>query len=98
MEGEESLLPEAFTWMMLEHLEEAGEFDEAHACYHRDRGLEVSGYGVNDDADTVSLFTTVYRGDVPPGSVGKQDVETAYRRLLGFWTRASDSYYKSLED
>ncbi len=98
LEGEESLRPQAFTWMMLEALEEAGEVEEAHACYHRDRGMEISGYGVNDDGDTVNLFATIYRGEVPPASIGKQEIETAIRRLLGFWTRASDSYHQSLED
>ena len=34
LEGEESLRPEAFTWMMLEALEEAGEVEEAgHAIW-----------------------------------------------------------------
>jgi hypothetical protein len=98
LEGEESLLPKAFTWMMLEQLEEAGEFDEAHACYHQDRGIEVSGYGVNEDGDTVNLFATLYKGEVPPVSIGRKDIETAFRRLLGFWAHASDSYHRSLED
>ena len=32
LEGEEALLPEAFTRLMLEQLEEAGEIEEGRAC------------------------------------------------------------------
>jgi hypothetical protein len=98
LEDEESLRPEAFTEILLESLEEAGEFDEGHACYHRDRGIEVSGYGVNDEADVLNLFATIYRGEVPPTTVGNQDIEISFRRLLNFWNRTADTYHKTLED
>jgi hypothetical protein len=98
LEGDEALLPEAFTRLMLEHLEEAGEIEEGHTCYHRDRGIEVSGYGVDEDAEVLDLFATIYRGETPPATVGKQDIETAFRRLHAFWARASDSYHHALED
>jgi hypothetical protein len=96
--GEEALLPEAFTRLMLDHLEEAGEIEEGRACYHRDRGIEVSGYGVDDDAEILDLFTTIYQGEAVPETVSKRDVETAFRRLQAFWTRASDAYHHALED
>jgi AIPR protein len=98
LEDEESLRPEAFTEILLEHLEEAGEIDEGHASYHRDRGIEVSGYGVNDEGDVLNLFITIYRGDVPPTTVGNQDIEVSFRRLLTFWNRTADAYHKTLED
>jgi len=98
LEGDEALVPEAFTRLVLEQLEEAGEIEEGHACYHRDRGLEVSGYGVDEDADILDLFATIYRGETSPTMVGKQDVESAFRRLQTFWAKASDSYHHGLED
>jgi hypothetical protein len=98
LEDEESLRPEAFTEILLEHLEEAGEIDEGHSSYHRDRGIEVSGYGVNDEGDVLNLFTTIYRGNVPPTTVGNQDIEISFRRLLTFWNRTADAYHKTLED
>ncbi len=97
LEDEESLRPEAFTEILLESLEEAGEIEGGHVCYHRDRGIEVSGYGVNDEADVLNLFTTTYRGDVPPATVGNQDIEVAFRRLLTFWNKTADAYHKTLE-
>src|SRR5437870_11674314 len=87
LEGEEALVPETFTRLVLEQLEEAGEIEEGIVCYHRDRGIEVSGYGVDEDAETLDLFATIYRGETPPGVVGKQDIETAFRRLQTFWVR-----------
>ena len=84
--------------MLLESLEEAGEIEEGHVCYHRDRGIEVSGYGVNEEGDVVNLFATIYGGEVPPTTVGKQDVQTAFRRLRAFWERTADSYHRTLED
>ncbi len=98
LDDEESLRPEAFTDMLLESLEEAGEIEEGHVCYHRDRGIEVSGYGVHEDGDVVNLFATIYRGDVPPTTVGKQDVDTVFRRLRVFWERTADSYHRTLEE
>src|SRR5437870_4313045 len=77
LEGEEAFVPEAFTRLMLERLEEAGEIEEGQACYHRDRGLEVSGYGVDGDGEILDLFTTIYRGETPPAAVGKQDIDNA---------------------
>lgn len=98
LEGEESLQPEAFTKVVLERLEEAGEIEEGRVCYHRDRGIEVSGYGVDDDGEVLDLFTTIYRADATPTTVGLQDVAVAFRRLRAFWTRASDSYHLQLEE
>jgi hypothetical protein len=98
LQDEESLRPEAFTELLIESLEEAGEIESGQACYHRDRGIEVSGYGVNDEGDVLNLFTTIYQGDVPPVTVGKPDIEVSFRRLLTFWNRTADAYYRTLED
>lgn len=98
LEGEKSLQPEAFTKVVLERLEEAGEIEEGRVCYHRDRGIEVSGYGVDDDGEVLDLFTTIYRADATPTTVGLQDVDSAFRRLRAFWTRACDSYHLQLEE
>src|SRR4051794_19630095 len=97
-EGDEALRSEVFTRTMLETLEEAGEIEEGQACYHRDRGIEVSGYGVDDD-DTLNLFTTLHRGEVPPTSITKTDLDTAFRRAMRFWERCRDSdYHLELEE
>lgn len=97
-EGDEALRSEVFTRTTIETLQEAGEVEEGIACYHRDRGIEVSGYGV-DEEDTLNLFATLHTGEVPPPSVTRTDVDTAFRRLLRFWERCRDSdYHLELEE
>jgi hypothetical protein len=97
-EGDEALRSEVFTRTMIETLEEAGEIEEGQASYHRDRGIEVSGYGV-DEGDTLNLFATIYRGEVPPPSVTKTDIDTAFRRAFRFWERCrAGGYHLELEE
>lgn len=97
-EGEEALMPEVFTTSLLDTLLEVGEVEDAEACYHRDRGVEVSGYGIEDD-EVLNLFGTLYRGEVPPASTGQTEIETALRRMRGFWERCrSGPYQARLED
>jgi hypothetical protein len=97
-EGDEALRSEVFTRMVLETLEEAGEIGEAQACYHRDGGMEVSGYGVDED-DTLNLFVTIHRGEVPPPSVTKTEIDTALRRALRLWERCrAGEYHLELEE
>src|SRR5262245_9924707 len=69
------------TQMMIERLEDAGELEEGSVCYFKARGMEVSGYGFSEDDECLDLFVTLYTGDVPPGNVRKDQVETHLRRL-----------------
>lgn len=98
VEGSELMRSEVLTRHMIDILIEAGELEDAIACYHRDRGIEVHGYGI-DDGDTLNLIGTIHRGEVPPPSVAPTDVNTAARRLLGLWERCRDqSYHERLEE
>ncbi|MGI8729270.1 MAG: AIPR family protein [Solirubrobacteraceae bacterium] len=97
-DGAEALLPEVFTSTMLETLVEVGEVEEGEACYLRDRGVEVSGYGIEED-EILNLFGTIHHGEVPPATTGQTDVEVALRRMQGFWDRCrSGPYHARLED
>jgi len=97
-EGHEALRADAFTRYMIDELIEAGELQDGEPCYHRSRGLEVSGYGFADDGETLDLFATLYRQAEPPATIGRTDIETAFRRLGGFLTRALDGYHATLEE
>ena len=97
-EGEEALLPEVFTSTMLDTLVEVGEVEEAETCYHRGHGVEVSGYGIEDD-EILNLFGTIYRGQVPPATTGRTEIETSLNRLRGFWDQCRNgAYHARLED
>lgn len=95
---QELMRSEVFTRRMIDVLIEAGEVEDALPAYHRGRGVEVAAYGVDDD-DTLNLVVTEYRGDVPPTSVTRTQIDTAFRRLEAFWTRCSTApYHEDLEE
>lgn len=97
-EGGEALLPEVLTRRFLETFVEIGEVENAADCHLKQRGIEVSGYGI-DDGDTLNLIATLQRGAVPPVSVPRGEIETAFRRLRGLWERCRDRpLHESLEE
>src|SRR5439155_13826958 len=94
----EAFLPEALTRRGIETLVEVGEIEEGVDCYLRQTGIEVAGYGI-EDGDTLNLITTIHRGDVPPASVTRTDISTAFRRVHTFWERCRDRpVHESLEE
>ncbi len=97
-EATDSTAPDAFTQRMLEHLTEAGEVDDALVCYHQARGLEVSGYGVADDADRVDVFVTMFRQEPLLPSLTRTELDTLVRRLGTFVKRCRDGYSNQVED
>ena len=98
VEGSEQMLPEVFTRHLIDILVEAGELEDAVPCHLRDRGIEVHGYGI-DDEDTLNLVGAIYRGDVPPVAVAPGDVNVAARRLLGLWERCREQpFHERLEE
>lgn len=88
-EGAQGMRPEAFTSIVIETLIEAGEIEDAVPCFMQQRGIEVHGYGIEDD-NTLNLITTIYSGDSEPSTVRKSDVKTAAKRLIGFWRRCQN--------
>src|SRR6266480_1745561 len=82
-EGIESMRADAFARYMIDELIEAGELEDGTACYHNARGLEVSGYNLDNDG-TLNLFSTIYTQAVPPETVSKGDVEAGFKRLNRF--------------
>ncbi len=97
-EGAEAMMSEVLTRRMLETFVEIGEVENAADCHLKQRGIEVAGYGI-DDGDTLNLVATLYRGEVPPTSVTRGEIETAFRRLRGLWERCRDRpLHESLEE
>ncbi len=97
-EGGEALMPEVLTRRMVETFVEIGEVENADDCYLKQRGIEVSGYGI-DDGDTLNLVVTLHKGAVPPASVPRGEIETAFRRLRGLWERCrARPLHESLEE
>ena len=83
-EEQDMMLSDSFTQTMFDMLSEAGEFDDPLVCYHRARGMEISGYGVDEDEGRIDLFLSIHMNSSPPETVTRQRVEVAFRRLRSF--------------
>jgi len=87
-----------FTELIMDALEEADETENAIVCYHKKTGLKVNGYGMNASSDVMDIFISEYSGQVPPTSIPKSDIESAFRRAEKFFEKCLDGYYRSLEE
>ena len=57
----DAMLADSFTQSAFDMLSEAGEFEDPLVCYHRARGMEVSGYGIDEDEGRVDVFSAFTR-------------------------------------
>jgi hypothetical protein len=97
-DGAEAMRSEVLTRRFIESLIEVGELEAAADCYRKQRGIEVSGFGI-DDGETLNLITTIHRDEVPPASVPRGEIESYIRRLWGLWERCSKTaFHESLEE
>lgn len=92
-----ALTPDVYTQRMIEYLTEAGELDDGEVCYHRSRGVEVSGYSVDDEDEVLSLFVSIFTESTPPVTVPTADVDTAFKRLETFMVRCGTGYHREVE-
>ena len=83
-EDEGMMLADAFTQITLDMLSEAGEFDDPLVCYHRSRGMEVSGYLLDEDEGRLDVFLSIHTNTAPAETVTRQQVDVAFRRLGTF--------------
>lgn len=98
LEGAEMLRPEAFTARMIQELTEVGELDDGQVAFFRDRGMQVGGYSITDEGRRLDLIVPIYTQSVPPATVPRDQVETAFTRLLTFFDRARGDLILSLEE
>ncbi len=95
---DELMLADSFTQVAFDMLSEAGEFDDPLTCYHRARGMEVSGYGVDEDEGRLDIFLTIHTNTSPPTTVTRQQVDVAFRRLRGFLDWCLGGRFLDLEE
>jgi AIPR protein len=96
--GTEGFRLEIFTSIVAEQLSEAGEFSDFTLSYHRARGLEVSGWSLEEDTATLHLAITDYRGDPGLPSLTNTQIDTSFRRLGRFAEKATEGYADELEE
>lgn len=91
------MLVDAFTQYVLEFLSECGEWTSGNACYFRQKGMQVNGWGWDPDTSTLDLCIAIYsQGE--PHSITKREVDTAFNRLGSFFTSALNGLYSNLEE
>lgn len=98
LEGAEMLRVEAYTARMIQELTEVGELDDGQVAYFKDRGMRVGGYSIADDDRRLDLIAPIYTQAVPPQTVPRDQIETAFARLLRFFDRARGDLVLSLEE
>lgn len=98
LEGAETLRAEAFTSRMIQELTEVGELDDGQVAFFRARGMEVNGYSVADNGHRLDLLVSIHTQTVPPETVTKDQVETAFTRMLTFFDNARTNLVTSLEE
>ena len=98
VEEQESFIPEAFLAHVTELLAEEAEIEDAQLCYLRLRGVEVGAWALDPEEGRLDLFTAIHTGEVPPVTVTRDKVETAFRRMKTFFTKAQEGLYRELEE
>ena len=84
--------------MAFEMLSEVGEFDDPLVCYHRSRGMEVSGYLLDEDEGRLDVFLSIHTNAAPPETVIRQRVDVAFRRLGTFTEWCLSGGFVELEE
>ena len=97
-EEQHLMLADSFTQTVFEMLSEAGEFEDPLVCYHRARGMEVSGYAVDEEEGRVDLFLSIHTNASPPETVTRQRIDVAFRRLRSFLEWCLSGRYVELEE
>lgn len=88
---------DAFVEQVLSSLERAGHIADWSIGYYRSRGIEISGYGLNDDLGTLDLFTAQFRQQPLLTKIGKGDLTGLAKRAAGFAAKAKEGFATQLD-
>ena len=98
IEGQESTLSEAFTQSTIDLLTEQGVWQDGQACYHRSRAIEVSGWGWDNEEQTLDLCVTAFTSSGEVSRLSKADADALVKRLRGFFIQSTDGLEAKLEE
>jgi AIPR protein len=97
IEGEEKLLPTAFTERVLEDLVSLGDIDDAVASHLRGEGYEVSGYDLIEAEGQLDLFVTRYIGSQQPERIPPSEIDAAIKGAIVFFERARNRLLRGVD-
>ena len=98
VDGEERLLPDAFTARVLEDLVAIGELDDGEPCYSSGPGFKVSGYDLSEDEGRLDLFVTIFTAAPSPERLSPKAVTAATDGAIEFFNQARRGLYRKLEE
>ncbi len=98
VDEEESYRENAFTERIIEALIDCGEVDDAQCCFYRSHGLQLNGFGVSSPSDTLYLFASICKWEVPATTLKKAEVESVFNRLVNFFQKSCIGFHDKLEE
>jgi hypothetical protein len=97
--GDEGVFHEAmFVRVMLDYLSDAGETEDAQVCLHRATGIQVSGYAISENEESLDLFVAIHTNCVPPETVLQAKATAAFKRVTEFFSKARYGYFQEIEE
>jgi len=87
---------EKFTLTALEFLAEAGEYEDAALCFHRQRGMKVNAWEILEETGHLHLLAVIRRSGVMD-SVSQTDVQKEVDRLSAFLKFALDGGHTQMD-
>lgn len=87
-EGQEAFLPEAFTDLVLDELEQRGEWPDYQLVHHRAKGARVDAWGLDEGRRILYLAATDFSRTSEAPTIGVSEVDRVAKRLAGFVDKA----------
>ena len=86
-----------FTTVILEYLEDIGEVEDPVICQFRAHGLQMNGYSISDDFESVDIYVSIFTENEISQSVSRTDVDAALKRAVQLYSKAINDLYASFE-
>lgn len=86
-----------FTAVMLGYLEEAADVEDPVICPFRGYGLQLNAYHISEDYENVEIFVSVYTPSESIPSVSRTDIDSAIKRAIQLYRKATNDLYASFE-
>ncbi len=99
--GKKNFRENAFTEIVIEYLSEIGMVENGEVCYCETRvgrGIgKVSGFGFNDDEDTLEVFTSVFLDSRTPATLPSDDIRKGAERAARFVQACFSGVHNNME-
>ena len=97
-------LEQIFTQTAVDLLAGAGETENVEVAYDesslgRKSQHKINAYSISENYETIDLFITIYKGTEEITRIGKDEIDTAAKRIINFFTKGiSKNYVNEIEE